>query len=289
MSSPPDSPIERPHALGPFLQPARRFIHRTLDRLPGPLAEFILFGLKMAWSCLFGAAMLGLLILTYVFWPPDAPVYRYDALFAAAVALQVLMLALKLETPEEARVIFLYHVVGTAMEVFKTHMGSWTYPEEALIRIGGVPLFTGFMYACVGSFIARASRVMDLRYRHYPPAWATWVLAAVIYVNFFSHHYVPDLRIGIFAVIGLLFWRTWIVFRVDKKDRRMPFILANLLTAFFLWVAENIGTFTRTWVYPDQDVWKMVSLHKMGAWALLLILSFVMVSLVIRPQPPQTA
>lgn len=278
---------ERPHPLGPFLQPARRFIHRTLDRLPGPLAEFILFGLKMAWSCLFGAAMLALLILTHLFWPDTAPLLRYDFLFVAAVILQILMLVLRLESFEEARVIFLYHVVGTVMEIFKTHMGSWAYPDDALIRIGGVPLFTGFMYACVGSFIARAGRVMDLRYTHYPPLWATFVLAALIYLNFFTHHYIWDFRYLLFAAIGLLWWRSWIVFRVDRKDRRMPFILANVLTAFFLWVAENIGTATRTWVYPDQDVWRMVSLHKMGAWALLLVLSFVMVSLVIPPRAPQ--
>lgn len=269
------------------MQPARRLIHRTLDRLPAPLAEFILFGLKMAWSCLFGAAMLGLLIVTHLFWPDKAPLLRYDFLFVAAVILQILMLVLRLETFEEARVIFLYHVVGTVMEIFKTHMGSWAYPDEAVIRIAGVPLFTGFMYACVGSFIARASRVMDLRYTNYPPLWATYLLAALIYLNFFTHHYIWDFRYLLFAAIGGLWWRSWIVFRVDQTDRRMPFILANALTAFFLWVAENIGTATRTWVYPDQDVWHMVSLHKMGAWALLLVLSFVMVSLVIPPRAPQ--
>ncbi|MDC7683508.1 DUF817 domain-containing protein [Asticcacaulis sp. BYS171W] len=268
------------------MQAPRRFIHRALSHLPAPLAEFILFGLKMAWSCLFGAAMLALLIVTHLFWPADAPLYRYDFLFAAAVTIQILMLLTRLESLEEARVIFLYHVVGTAMEIFKTHMGSWTYPEAALIRLGEVPLFTGFMYACVGSFIARASRVMDLRYTHYPPLWATVGLAILIYVNFFTHHYVVDIRYLLFAGIGGLFWRTWIVFRVDKVDRKMPFLLANFLTAFFLWVSENIGTLTKTWTYPGQETWHLVSLHKLGAWALLLVLSFVMVSLVIRPKAP---
>jgi hypothetical protein len=42
-------------------------------------------------------------------------------------------------------VILIYPVVGTVMELFKTHMCSWTYPEPALIRIAGVPLFSGFM------------------------------------------------------------------------------------------------------------------------------------------------
>ncbi|HVK43140.1 MAG TPA: DUF817 family protein, partial [Phenylobacterium sp.] len=33
--------------------------------------EFLLFGLKQAWACLFGGAMLALLILTHFFWPAD--------------------------------------------------------------------------------------------------------------------------------------------------------------------------------------------------------------------------
>lgn len=239
----------------------------------------------MAWACLFGAAMLALLMATYLWWPQDAPLLRYDFLFIAAVILQGLMLALKLESFEEARVIALYHLIGTVMEVFKTHMGSWSYPEAAIIRIAEVPLFTGFMYACVGSFIARAIRIFDMRFDHYPPLWMTFGLAALIYINFFSHHFIFDFRYLLFAAIAVMFWRTMIVYRIDQADRRMPFILANALTAFFLWIAENVGTATRTWVYPDQDVWRMVSFHKMGAWALLLVISFVTVSLVIRPRP----
>lgn len=119
--------------------------------LPAPLAEFVLFGLKQAWACLFAALMLALLVGTHLIWRPDWPIHRYDALFVAAVAIQVAFLALRLESFDEAKVILIYHLVGTAMELFKTHMGSWSYPEPAAIRIGGVPLFTGFMYAAVGA------------------------------------------------------------------------------------------------------------------------------------------
>lgn len=276
-----------PHPLATYLQPARRIIRRGLGYLPPALAEFVLFGLKMAWACLFGAIMLGLLILTHLFWPENASVYRYDFLFVAALVIQILMLWFRLESFEEAKVILLYHLVGTLMEIFKTHVGSWAYPEPSLIRIAAVPLFTGFMYACVGSFIARAIRIFDMRFNHYPPFWLTGCLAALIYVNFFTHHYIYDIRYLLFAAIAVLFFRTMIVYRIDRKDRYMPFILANILTAFFLWVAENIGTVTRTWVYPDQQTWHLVSLHKMGAWALLLVLSFVMVSTVLKPQPAE--
>ena len=78
--------------------------------------------------------------------------------------------------------ILAFHVVGTAMEVFKTSAGSWVYPEPALLRIGDVPLFSGFMYAAVDSFIARVWRIFDFRFDRYPPLWATWLLAAA-YMN----------------------------------------------------------------------------------------------------------
>jgi hypothetical protein len=129
--------------------------------------EFLLFGLKEAWACLFGGTMLALLVGTHLFWPAHFPLARYDFLVLAALGVQAGLLALKLERWEEARVIFVFHVVGTIMELFKTAKGSWIYPEPSLLRIGGVPLFSGFMYACIGSYIARATRILDLRISAY--------------------------------------------------------------------------------------------------------------------------
>lgn len=37
------------------------------------LFEFLLFGIKQAWACLFGGAMLAVLLLTHWFYPADAP------------------------------------------------------------------------------------------------------------------------------------------------------------------------------------------------------------------------
>jgi uncharacterized membrane protein YoaT (DUF817 family) len=46
------------------------------------------------------------------------------------------------------------------------------YPEPSLLRIGGVPLFSGFMYAAVGSYIARVWRICDYSLRTLPaPLW----------------------------------------------------------------------------------------------------------------------
>lgn len=248
--------------------------------------EFLMFGIKQGWACLFGGAMLALILGTHLLWPDEAPVSRYDFLVVAALAIQAAMLALKLESWEEARVIFLFHIAGTVMELFKTAHGSWVYPEDSLLRIGAVPLFTGFMYAAVGSYIARVQRIFDIGVSHYPPLWTTWVLAAAIYVNFFAHHWLPDVRLGLFAATVLLFGRGWFFFTADRTRRAMPLLLGYGLVALFIWFAENLGTFGRAWVYPDQSAgWEPVSLQKLGAWFLLMIISVVLVSLVHRPVP----
>ncbi len=69
----------------------------------------------------------------------------------------------------------------------------------------------------------------------------------------------------------------------------MPLLLAALLTAFFLWLAENIGTATGTWLYPSSSGWRPVSLQKLGSWCLLLVVSFVLVTMVHRPRPLHAA
>lgn len=271
--------------------------HRILDRLPasgiyGALVEFLVFGLKQAWACIFGGLILGLIIATRLWYPDWITLSRYDFLFLSALGIQVCMLAFRLEKISEAKVIAIFHVVGTAMEVFKTAAGSWTYPEESFFRIGAVPLFSGFMYASVGSYLARISRIFDMRYTGYPPLWATVLLAAVIYVNFFSHHYILDFRYIIFTAAVLLYWRTWVHYRVFRFRHRMPLLAGFLLVALFIWLAENIGTISKTWLYPDQlQGWVPVSPAKLGAWYLLMIISFVLVTLVHRPRPldPQSA
>jgi uncharacterized membrane protein YoaT (DUF817 family) len=247
--------------------------------------EFLWFGLKQGWACLFGGAMLALILGTHLLWPDRAPVSRYDFLVVGALLIQAAMLALKLESWEEAKVIFLFHVAGTVMELFKTAHGSWVYPEDSVLRIGMVPLFSGFMYAAVGSYIARVQRTFHIRVRRYPPLWATWALAAAIYVNFFAHHWLPDVRLGLFAATALLFGPGWFYFTADRTRRSMPLLLGFVLVALFIWFAENLGTFGRAWAYPGQtDGWEMVGIEKLGSWFLLMIISIVLVSIVHRPE-----
>jgi uncharacterized membrane protein YoaT (DUF817 family) len=265
--------------------------HGVLDRMPahglsGALVEFLVFGLKQGWACLFGGAMLFLIIATKYLPPEAIGIARYDFLFLAALAVQVAMLAFKLEKPSEATVILIFHVVGTAMEIFKTSAGSWIYPEDSFFRIAGVPLFSGFMYASVGSYLARISRIFDMRYTGYPPLWMTVLLAATIYVNFFAHHFVFDMRYVLFATTALIYLRTTVHYRVFRFRHRMPLLLGFLLVALFIWLAENIGTWSRAWIYPGQsEAWTPVSIQKVGAWYLLMIISFVLVTLVHRPRP----
>jgi uncharacterized membrane protein YoaT (DUF817 family) len=246
--------------------------------------EFLRFGVKQAWACLFGGIMVGLIVATYFVYPRNAWLSRYDFLFLAAVVVQISMLYFRLETLEEAKVILLFHVVGTVMEVFKTKVGSWVYPEYAFFHIAGVPLFSGFMYASIGSYIARCWRLFEFRFTRHPPLWALYILSAAIYVNFFAHHYAIDVRPALFLIVAILFGRAWIHYRIWQVWRRMPLLLGLFLVALFIWFAENIGTLTKTWLYPHQRVaWSMVSLGKLSSWFLLLIISYVMVAVVNRP------
>jgi len=273
--------------------PLRRFIVQE-RRLGGIMArrrwtaflyEFLRFGIKQGWACLFGGIAVALLIATWRFYPADAPLARYDFLFLCMIAVQIVLLATRLETWDEAKIIVIYHVVGTVMEIFKTSVGSWIYPELSVVRIAGVPLFTGFMYSCIGSYLCRVWRLFDFRFERHPPRRALVALSIAIYANFFSHHYVPDLRIALFAAAALLFARTIIYFKVWNEYRSMPLLLGLGLVTLFIWFAENIGTFTRTWLYPSQSHgWAMVSPAKFGSWFLLLIISYTLVSLINKPR-----
>jgi len=274
------------------LRAAREALRAHAVRGPAGAAafEFLAFGVKQAWACIFGGAVLALLLATHFFYPDHAPLARYDALVIACLTLQVLLLATGLETFEEARVVAAFHVVGTVMEIFKTHAGSWIYPEPSLLRIAGVPLFSGFMYAAVGSYLARVWRIFDFRFDRFPPLWAAGVVAAGIYVNFFTHHYFWDARPILFAATLVVFGPCVVWFRPDRERRPMPLVLGFGLVALFIWLAENLGTFAHAWVYPSQaGGWSMVSLSKLGAWYLLMIISFVLVAAVHRPAGGRSA
>ncbi|WP_299351482.1 DUF817 domain-containing protein [uncultured Shimia sp.] len=251
-------------------------------RLPFAVAEFVMFLLKQGWASLFGGLLLIAMIVTARIWQEDWIIARYDALLLWALGLQGVFLMFRLESLREARVILLFHLTGTTMEIFKVHAGSWSYPGDGIMKLWGVPLYSGFMYASVGSYMARVIRLFDMRFAPYPPFWITVCQAIGIYVNFFAHHFLPDIRLGLFAATLLIFARTRIWYRIGQHDYWMPLPLAAFLSSIFLWLAENVGTATKTWLYTGQSTSDWVSLAKMGSWYLLLYVSFVTVTLVFR-------
>ncbi|WP_209706832.1 DUF817 domain-containing protein [Leucobacter exalbidus] len=270
-----------------------RAVHRLLARKPASgrravFIECVVFVLKQAWACVFGALMLLAMIAARLWYPDDAPLARNDALTITAILIQLGMLVFRLESGRELWVIVLFHIVGTGMELFKTDVGSWAYETEGVLRIGAVPLFTGFMYAAVGSYMVRVYRLHALRFTRYPPIWMTTVLAAAIYVNFFTHHFIMDFRWILLVLVVALWARTGMHFRIWRVTLRVPLVPVFAGVALFIWFAENIGTWAGAWIYPNQTAgWELVSPQKLIAWFLLMIISVVMVTWVYRPTPPE--
>jgi uncharacterized membrane protein YoaT (DUF817 family) len=118
----------------------------------------------------------------------------------------------------------------------------------------------------------------------------TIVLAVLIYANFFANHFIVDLRIVLFGLVAAAFGRTWVYYRPYRAYRRMPLLVGFVLVALFIWIGENVGTFGSIWVYPHQRAaWEVVRLSKLGSWLLLMIISFILVSLVHPPKLPPEA
>lgn len=254
---------------------------RTTRRIAYLLDRLALFGIRQASAAMFGGYLLALILLTKL-WYPFPELARYDFLFLAALGFQIFLLLARLESLREAAVVFAFHILATAMEVFKTSdaIRSWSYPGEAVLRIGNVPLFAGFMYSAVGSYLVRARRLTDLRYSHYPPRWAMLIVAALIYANFFSHHFLPDIRWPLVAATVVLYWPSWVFYRLGHQDRCMPTLASAWLVALFVWIAENVATYSRIWIYPEQESgWRMVGLSKLVAWFLLLVMSYALTTL----------
>lgn len=259
-----------------FNEPRKK---RILPELHRHIREFLAFGLKNARACLFAGSF-----FVAVFAVPRAGLLgipRYDLLLLIAIGIQAVMVFTRLETVDELKAISLFHVIGFALEVFKTSTAikSWSYPDFAYTKVFGVPLFSGFMYAAVGSYIIQAWRLFDLRIRHHPPYWMAAVVAVLIYANFFTHHFIGDYRWYLAAAALGLYARTTVIFRSLDRDRTMPLVLSFVLIGFFIWLAENISTFFGIWRYPDQlGAWTAVHFGKWSSWSLLVIMTITIVA-----------
>ena len=239
------------------------------------------FSYKAAAAALFGILLLIAFALTASMGSQEYfGFFRYDYLLFYALLIQACLLYLKLESWAEAKVIALFHILAMGMEIFLTHpqIASWQYPQPAVFKILTVPLFAGFMYSAVGSFFARSLRLYQVSFIALPRFSNMLALAVLSYLNFMTKFFVPDIRLLLFVWSGVIFWKTKLRFQLQHHQIQLPMLPVLLLLAFIIWIAENISTFYKIWLYPSQvDAWHIVGWGKLGSWYLLLLLSLVLV------------
>jgi len=262
-----------------------RIIHTTLENWLAPqlhetksisfLKQFTWFGYLQAISCVFPVLIFLSLALSMVL---PLGIARYDLLLLICVIVQVIMYKTGIETADEVLVITLFHLLGLIMELHKVNVGSWSYPEEAITKIAGVPLYSGFMYASVGSYICQAWRNLKLDVQNWPTDILAYIVGVSIYLNFFTNAFIPDLRLYITVFLIIVFRRTKFLFQIYEKTYSISALLSFLIIGFFIWLAENIATFFGAWKYAYQHAgWQMVSWHKITSWGLLVIVSIIIV------------
>ena len=239
------------------------------------MRQLIRFAWLEAQCCLFAVLFfLGLALVRVLPLPVDPA----DALLAWCLAVTLVLWLVGWESGREVAVIFGFHLVGLALELFKVRQGSWSYPDTGHAAVGGVPLYSGFMYAAVGSYVCQAWRRFDLRITGYRPR-ATAGVAGLVYLNFFTSHVTWDVRLPLALALLVVTRRTWVHFTVGRRRYAMPLALSFGLIGFFLWVAENAATWLRAWQYPSQEsVWTLVHAAKLGSWSLLVVVSIVLVA-----------
>ncbi|MEE1754276.1 DUF817 domain-containing protein [Streptomyces sp. SP18CS02] len=254
-----------------------------MDKICGGTGQLLRFGLLQARCCAFAVALVAGIAVSGML--PELPVARYDLVLAYGVLLALVARWVGWDSARDTFVIAACHLIGLAFELVKVRLGSWSYPEDAVTKIAGVPLYGGFLYAAVGSYVCRSWHLMELRLTGYRPK-AMALLAAGIYLNFFTHHWLPDGRWPLAAAMVAVTTGTWVGYTVGARRHRMPLVLAFVLIGFFLWVAENAATYVGAWSYPHQlDGWQPVALTKFGAWALLISVTFVLAERARRRAP----
>jgi uncharacterized membrane protein YoaT (DUF817 family) len=254
------------------MRPGRERTPFTLGRLVGQLWRF---GILEARACVFAVAIfLGLAASAVV----PLPLERGDALFVYGMGMTLFFLLFSSDTWKELLLVTGFHALGLGFELVKVAIGSWTYPDLGVLAVGGVPLYSGFMYAAVGSFVCRSWRLLRLRIEGYR-LWAMTAVALLIYLNFLSSGWLFDIRLALTLLLVFITLGTWVHFTVGDAEYRMPLALSFTLIAVFLWIAENIVTYFGAWVYPHQaDGWEPVHISKLWAWALLITVCFAPVA-----------
>ena len=234
--------------------------------------DFIFKQLK---SVIFGAVILFLIILTNFYNPTT--LYRYDLLLILVICIQFIMYKFKLETKRELLAITVFHVLGVGMEIVKVNFHNmWSYNEYAFAMIYGVPIFSGFMYASVGSYITQSTKNLNLCLINYPKKYLVYILAVLIYINFLINKNFIDFRILLIPFSLILFYKTYFTFELRNKVFKMHFLLSFLLISIFIWLAENVATYYGIWKYTSQNTdWNVVDPLIITSWYMLAVLSFI--------------
>jgi uncharacterized membrane protein YoaT (DUF817 family) len=207
--------------------------------LPISVPALAEFARLQALSCVFPVGIFVTLAISKML-PLPTGMPRYDFIFFVCILMQWGMYLSKRETKDEIKVICVFHLIGFALEVFKTRMGSWAYPEDAYTKAAGVPLYSGFMYASVASYVCQAWRNFNLEVFGWPGVrWAA-PFAAIVYGNFFTHHWLPDLRWILVCAVFVVFRRTVVQYRVAGRAYAMPLVLSFGLIGRFLLVIITI-------------------------------------------------
>ncbi len=240
------------------------------------MKNILYFTKHQALSCLFPVVIFASIALTKFVEIPFIP--RYDLILMICIVTQIIMLKTGMETRDEFKASCLFHVIGLAMEIFKVNMGSWVYPEFAHSKVFGAPLYGGFMYASVASYVCQAWRRFDLKFVNWPNKYVTISVATAIYLNFFTLHFAPDVRLLIATVAIVIFAKSFVQFNMRGKRWKMPVLGSFALIGLFIWTAENYLTFFNAWRYPNQaDIWRMVNYGKIGSWILLVTITIIIV------------
>ncbi|WP_209124011.1 DUF817 family protein [Alkalihalobacillus sp. BA299] len=158
------------------------------------LKQLVRFGWEQALSCLFPVVIFASLAFTQIMPLPFLP--RYDWLLIICLLMQWWMVRSGLETRDELKVITLFHLIGLALELFKVHMGSWSYPEEgySTYEVDGtryrMPLALSFVL--IGFFIWIAENIATFfgawEYPNQTDAWSpvhlgkvsSWLLLVIV-------------------------------------------------------------------------------------------------------------
>ncbi|WP_245576201.1 DUF817 family protein [Deinococcus murrayi] len=240
----------------------------------GGMARFLRllahFTAVQALCCTFALSVVGLLALSRALPLEDWGLARYDFLLLGCLLVQGALVWTRFETPREALALLLFHALGFGLEAHRVALGAWAYPEEAVGKVLGVPLYAGFMYASVGSYVAQAWQRCELRLSGEPPlTWQVGLVGAT-YAHFLLSAGL-EVRLGLTAALLLAHRRTRVGFTVGGERLAMSLPLSLTLIAAFVYLAENVATGLGAWVYPHQaGGWRPVHPSKWLAWALML-------------------